>query len=137
MNKNKMINYVVDTKKIKYFYFDLDGTLLNKERNLPQKNILALKKLMQNGYQIGIISGRADYMYKKEISKIKPNLPLVNINGAKITTNNKILNLTLIKPKTFQKIAKFLIANSVTFLAYNKDKIYYYLQANKKSKRLD
>ena len=128
----------MDKKKIKYFYFDLDGTLLDDKKVLSIENVLALKKLMQIGYKVGIISGRPNYMIKKEIDLIKPNLPLVSINGGKIINNtNKILNSSLINLKTFQKITKFLIDNSITFLAYGKNVMYYHLEINKKSKWID
>lgn len=138
MNENMVINHIMDKKKIKYFYFDLDGTLLNDQKVLSKENVLALKKLMQLGYKVGIISGRPNYMIKKEINWIKPNLPLVSINGGKIIDiNNKILSSTLINLKTFQQITKFLINNDITFLAYGENVMYYYLKINKKSNWID
>ncbi len=134
MDKNTKIKNVMDKKKIKYFYFDMDGTLLNDQKVLSEENIFALKKLMQAGYKVGLITGRPDYMIKKEMAKIKPNLPLVSINGGKIIdTNNKILNFNLIDSKTFKKISNFLMTNNITFLAYGEDIMYYYLHDKKNS----
>lgn len=45
-------------KDIKLIAFDLDGTLLNDERELSENNIKAIKKLLNNDIKIVIATGR-------------------------------------------------------------------------------
>lgn len=45
-------------KEIKLIAFDLDGTLLNDERELSENNIKAIKKLLNNDIKIVIATGR-------------------------------------------------------------------------------
>lgn len=45
-------------KNIKLIVFDLDGTLLNDERELSENNIKAIKKLLNNNIKIVIATGR-------------------------------------------------------------------------------
>ncbi len=46
---------------IKLVAFDLDGTLLNNQAVVPEKNKLALKQLREKGVKITIASGRPPY----------------------------------------------------------------------------
>ncbi|WP_455684394.1 HAD-IIB family hydrolase [Thomasclavelia sp.] len=55
----------------KYFFFDIDGTLTNKQtKKVVPSAFLALKKLQENGHFVAIATGRAHYKainFMKEI----------------------------------------------------------------------
>ena len=133
MKENMVLKHIMDKKKIKYFYFDMDGTLLDDNRKLSQENVMALRRLIKEGYKVGIVSGRPDYIMKEEVDRIEPNLPLIAINGAKITHQEKLLNFKMIDPLVIKKIIHFLINNHFTFLAYSKTGLSYHLPPSKKS----
>lgn len=53
-----MIKYILRSDKMKMLVFDLDGTLLDNDRNMPYENICYLNKLKNAGYIIVIATGR-------------------------------------------------------------------------------
>ncbi|MGL5983593.1 MAG: Cof-type HAD-IIB family hydrolase [Cetobacterium sp.] len=78
---------------MKSIALDLDGTLLNSEKNISEKNITTLKKMYNKGIEIYIVTGR---MYSATESIIKKiDLPLIAIcyNGAKVidSKNNEVI----------------------------------------------
>lgn len=74
--------------KIKIICSDLDGTLLDDEKRLSTKNILAIKKWQENDNYFGIVSGRQisglERIYKNEF---EPDF-LVGLNGGYVLTIN-------------------------------------------------
>jgi Cof subfamily protein (haloacid dehalogenase superfamily) len=61
---------------------DLDGTLLNNDKQISPRTKQVLSKLKENGHQIMIATGRpyrASEMYYRELGL---NTPIVNFNGA-------------------------------------------------------
>ncbi|WP_101843740.1 Cof-type HAD-IIB family hydrolase [Halobacillus sp. Marseille-P3879] len=51
------------TKKIAFF--DIDGTLLNHDKELPVETIQAIKDLQNNGVYCAIATGRAPFMFEQ------------------------------------------------------------------------
>ena len=124
----------MDKTKIKYFYFDLDGTLLNNSKELSNRNLNALNKLEANGYKIGLITGRPNCMIKKELAKLNPHLPTISINGARIIAkDNKNILFKKMDNNDQVAISKFMIKNEMQFLAYSKNVVYYFVPKNKTS----
>ena len=56
-----------DFKMKDILFFDVDGTLYNREKVIPQSAKDAIKQARQNGYEIAIATGRAPFM----LSRIK------------------------------------------------------------------
>ncbi|OBR62295.1 hydrolase Cof [Paenibacillus oryzae] len=48
----------------KIVFFDIDGTLVNEEKEIPQDTILAIKELKERGVEPVIATGRAPYFIK-------------------------------------------------------------------------
>lgn len=75
----------------KLICFDLDGTLLNKDRKVPLSSYIAIEKLMAQGHEVSIATGR---MYKSafKISKLLPDgVNIICSNGSVIAKGNNIL----------------------------------------------
>ena len=130
MNKIATINKKND---IKYVYFDLDGTLLDSDKNIPKKHIEAIKILKSKGIKVGIATWRPPYLALDIIDKIKPNLPTVTINGNLIYYGKDkqvpIKSLSQNQIKDFMFFAK---KNKLNYLAYSDDAIYFkeYISSN-------
>lgn len=115
--------------KNKSFFFDLDGTLLGKNKEISTKTINFLKKLRKNN-KIGIATGRPAYMIKKEIRQIKPDLPVLSINGGLITDKfgnlDSPIYINCIDKKTHVETIKKLKELKLNFLIYTPDSMYYW-----------
>ncbi|MEK4199427.1 Cof-type HAD-IIB family hydrolase [Cytobacillus sp. FSL K6-0265] len=49
---------------MKIVFFDIDGTLLNKDNIIPDSTKKAVKQLQENGIYVAIATGRAPFMFK-------------------------------------------------------------------------
>lgn len=79
--------------KRKLIFFDIDGTLLDHNKKVPNSTKETVKKLKQQGHHIAISTGRAPFMFKKlreELdidSFVSFNGQLVVYEGMKIYEN--------------------------------------------------
>ena len=84
----------------KYFFFDIDGTLTNKETGeLVESAKTTIKKLQDNGHFVAIATGRAFYK-KKDFAKSVGIHHIVSNGGAAITMNDEMIEN---KPLDHQK----------------------------------
>ena len=63
---------------------DIDGTLKNKVRRLPQRNYDAIKEFTERGGNFTLASGRLKSSLERNYNRITPNQPAVVLNGAGI-----------------------------------------------------
>ncbi|MDE6953923.1 MAG: Cof-type HAD-IIB family hydrolase [Erysipelotrichales bacterium] len=84
----------------KYFFFDIDGTLTNKETGeiVPSAKE-AIRLLQENGHFVCIATGRA-YYKTRQFAKKMGIRHIVSNGGAAITINNQLLEN---KPLPYQK----------------------------------
>lgn len=68
---------------------DIDGTLKNKIRKLPQRNYEAIKRFTELGGNFTLASGRLTSSLERNYNRITPNQPAVVLNGAGIYDFNK------------------------------------------------
>ena len=61
---------------------DIDGTLNNKIRRLPQRNYDAIKTFTEHGGNFTLASGRLQSSLERNYNRITPNQPAVVLNGA-------------------------------------------------------
>ena len=119
--------------KNKSFFFDLDGTLLNENKEISTKTLKFLKKL-QKDHKIGIATGRPAYMIKKEINLIKPDLPVISINGGLVTDKygncDSPIYINTIDKNAQQEIILKLKELNLNFLLYTQDSMYYWNPKN-------
>jgi Cof subfamily protein (haloacid dehalogenase superfamily) len=66
----------------KLFVADMDGTLLDDNKKLSDKNIKTIKKLQDFGVQFAIATGRHDSMIKSYLKHLDLNVPVISCNGA-------------------------------------------------------
>jgi hypothetical protein len=66
----------------KLFVADMDGTLLNDNKELSDKNIQTIKKLQDFGIKFAVATGRHDSMIKSYLKHLDLNVPVISCNGA-------------------------------------------------------
>ncbi len=121
----------MDIKKIKeevkYLLFDLDGTLVNNDRELAEENRKIAPHLRKHGLRHSIITGRPYYMMLQEIDQMQPTLPIVASNGAAVLDGSDPKN-PLFSDDMDQALANELIAffldSGLNFYVYTPDQIY-------------
>lgn len=79
--KNKFDGYVI--------FSDLDGTLLNDQKEVSKENKEAIKYFIANGGKFSIATGRAIYAVEKYIKDVKTDLPIITYNGGILYDYNK------------------------------------------------
>jgi len=92
------INKNFDPQKIKALALDLDGTTLLPESVLGERTVKVIKKLISNGMQIIIATGRAIESSEKYYRAMGAEGPMVFFNGAEVVDipSYKILDANLI-----------------------------------------
>ncbi len=96
-------------KKIKLFLFDVDGTLIDPITHcLPQSTIKSLKQLQQQGYYVGISSGRGlNSLIDTEVGNcISWDIYLCNNGQAIYDQNRKILKEVYIDQESVKQVLK-------------------------------
>ncbi|KEZ52733.1 MULTISPECIES: Cof-type HAD-IIB family hydrolase [Metabacillus] len=73
---------------IKLFVSDLDGTLLDHQKEVSDKDIEALKHLKKSGVDICLASGRMDVEIGEILTKIGEKYHRISQNGAFINTDS-------------------------------------------------
>lgn len=117
---------------IKTLYIsDLDGTLLNEEKQVSDFSKEQLNKLMDKGLNFSIASARTKASAVKILSGLKINTPIILMNGAVVydLVNNKFLKIEAIPIDTVTQIVKVLKNDNVHGFMYaitNEDQITYY-----------
>lgn len=92
--------------KIKLLAVDLDGTLLNDNKEISVRNIEILKAAMSKGIRLCITTGRAWPGSKRYAEVLKPNAVVINSNGAMMTepATEKILFDKILQKEDAKKI---------------------------------
>jgi len=62
----------------------MDGTLLDDDKRLSEKNIQTIKKLPNFGIQFAIATGRHDSMIKSYLKHLNLEIPVISCNGAMV-----------------------------------------------------
>ena len=69
---------------IRMIVSDLDGTLLSGGNNIPEENIAALRRAMDEGLQVVLCSGRMIEATVPIAERVAANAPMVLFNGAMV-----------------------------------------------------
>lgn len=79
--------YVLTKKMV---FFDIDGTLYNEEKKLPQSAKEAIKQLKEQGHEVAIATGRSPF----NITEIRKELEIdnyVSFNGQYVVINGQVI----------------------------------------------
>lgn len=76
---------------IKAIALDLDGTLLNSEKNISKKNIEILEKMHKKGVEIIIATGRSLKSTEIKVKELTVPHDIICYNGAKVIKDGEVL----------------------------------------------
>lgn len=74
----------------KIVFFDIDGTLLDDHKNLPNSTKKAIKLLKENGVFVAIATGRAPFMFEGLRDELEID-SYVSFNGQYVIFENKVI----------------------------------------------
>ena len=77
-------------KKCKLLLFDLDGTLLQSDKTMSSKTLLALKKCKENDILIGVSTSRSEQNSLVYLNELMPDI-LISSGGALVKYQRVLL----------------------------------------------
>lgn len=86
---------------------DLDGTLLNSDKKISEKDVITLNKLHDNGVKIVIATGRNYFMAKKLIEQIKNINPVILANNGAVirqSETDELIEYNYLDTNVFEEI---------------------------------
>ncbi|KRN28987.1 HAD superfamily hydrolase [Lactobacillus selangorensis] len=99
-------------------FFDLDGTLLNDEKQVPQENLAALAQLQKNNILPALSTGRNLFELKDLLAAT--HIDTVNgANGAYVMYHNEKLSAAPISPKTIEALNEKARSEDLQIAYYN------------------
>lgn len=108
-------------KKYKLVCIDVDGTLINSNKEIPQENIKALKKACESGVTIAIASGRSPWSVKELLKTIGIEGYGVCLNGSYVIHDNIEISKTAINDDRVNEILNIVSKYNVrTFFSTTK-----------------
>ncbi|RXT03799.1 Cof-type HAD-IIB family hydrolase [Ammoniphilus sp. CFH 90114] len=84
-------------------FFDIDFTLINSEKEIPQDTMEAIRKLKENGTQVAIATGRPPYMFKEIAKKLEIDT-FVCINGSLVIHQGQIIRRHIFEKADLAKL---------------------------------
>ncbi len=114
--------------KMKYLcVFDMDGTLLDSNHEIPNKNKEALDELKRRGIGVVLATGRTELMTRKYRKELDINLPVISNNGSMVFDyeKNKIIYQNTFCKEILKRIIEYTIKENIDYFIYTIDKVYY------------
>ena len=74
---------------IKALFLDIDGTLVDRHKQIPPRNREAIARFMAQGGVFSIATGRCDRSAQRIIDQVHPNGAAVTLNGAALYDSQK------------------------------------------------
>ncbi len=109
----------------KIFFFDVDGTLVNDDRCVPEKHAKALQELKRRGYKVCLATGRSVKQCLSVIEETNIEFDyLITNNGQEILTGDfELLESGKLSNDVILKLNNFVRENGGLLLPRNKDMI--------------
>ncbi|WP_338471702.1 Cof-type HAD-IIB family hydrolase [Niallia sp. XMNu-256] len=86
-------------------FFDIDGTLLNDEKEMPKTAKDAIYKLKENGHIVAIATGRAPFMFEKLRAELEIDT-YVSYNGQYVVLNGEVLYTNPLKIEPLERLTE-------------------------------
>jgi len=112
--------------KYKLIVLDMDGTLLNSNKEVSIENQKALKKAQDNGIEVAIATGRIFTSARFYAKLLGIKAPIIACNGAIVRdeSSNEVLNINAINNEDALKVIESFKRHNVYFHIYDEEKIY-------------
>lgn len=92
----------------KLIFFDIDGTLLDHRKELPESTIQAIHSLRQAGHQVAIATGRAPFAFEDIRERLGID-SFVSLNGQYVVHKGKVVHKNPIGTPIIQSLTEFAI----------------------------
>lgn len=92
--------------KKKILFFDIDGTLYNSKKEIPQTTIEAVKKAKDNGHEVVIATGRAPFMIKEVLETLEVD-SYVCFNGQYVVYKGQPISLKPVPLEQLKALVKY------------------------------
>ncbi|MFP3728202.1 Cof-type HAD-IIB family hydrolase [Priestia filamentosa] len=89
----------------KLIFFDIDGTLLDHNKELPATTKEAIKHLKEEGHVVAIATGRAPFMYKELRKELDINT-YVSFNGQYVVVDGKVIHQDFLNADELKKLTE-------------------------------
>ncbi|GAA0293866.1 hypothetical protein GGQ92_000071 [Gracilibacillus halotolerans] len=90
----------------KIVFLDIDGTLLDHNKNIPASAKQAINKLKANGVTVAISTGRAPFMFQEILDELDIH-SYVSINGQYVVHENKVIYANPIEMDQLERLTAF------------------------------
>ncbi len=113
--------------KISCCIFDLDGTLLNSDHVISERDKETLKNLSREGVKIVIATGRTDLQIAQFLYELDISDPVIACNGGLISNpvTKEIIHRSLLNPSDVETIVNALLEEGRDFLLYSPEYVYH------------
>lgn len=92
-------------------FFDIDGTLLNFEKKLPDSTKQAIFKLKEDGHVVAIATGRAPFMFE-DLRKELDIHTFVSYNGQYVILNGEVIHTNPLRIGSLEKLTETALRNN-------------------------
>lgn len=114
--------------KYKLIAFDIDDTLLNREKKVTPRTKAALMNAQENGLKLCVASGRLPYgvrPYAEELDVLSHGGYYLGFNGgAVLNSKNELIGSTYLDSKYIEPVYDILRPTNVTTMVHKGDVIY-------------
>ncbi|GGJ94711.1 phosphatase [Lentibacillus kapialis] len=107
----------------KLIFFDIDGTLLDDEKQLPASTKQAVSDLQAAGHFVAIATGRAPFAFRPLLDELNIHT-YVSINGQYVVHNNKTIYKNPLKPDHLAALEKYATERNHPLVHLNHDDWY-------------
>lgn len=111
---------------IRLMVFDLDGTLLDDRRRIPERNARALRSAAEKGIRLMLCSGRAFEVEAGFAQDMGVDPIFASANGARIdaSMHGPLLEEAPMQPETAKAVFDILMDEGVYFMTYARGRSY-------------
>lgn len=90
----------------KIVFFDIDGTLLDEEKKVPNSTKEAIVQLQEKGVHVAIATGRAPFMFEDLRKEL--NIPnYISFNGQYVVFENEVIHRQQLPVSTLHQFTSF------------------------------
>jgi Cof subfamily protein (haloacid dehalogenase superfamily) len=89
----------------KIVFFDIDGTLVNDEKKIPESTKESISQLQKNGVHVAIATGRGPFMFEPIREELVVD-SFVSFNGSYVVFKDEVIHKTPLPAEFITKIEK-------------------------------
>nr|WP_263325133.1 Cof-type HAD-IIB family hydrolase [Neobacillus sp. Marseille-Q6967] len=109
--------------KKQMIFFDIDGTLLNHDKKLPESTKWAVNRLKELGHEIAIATGRAPFMFKDLREELGIHT-YVSFNGSYVVYNGTPVYKNPLDKEELESLTQFSVNKKNPIVYENHEKMY-------------